>query len=189
MPILSHSDPEIKKIIKQNAMLKRSKFMDRGHFCMVFETRSSSRVLKLTADRTHHAYLVSKAAPQGPFKPQAHRDFGIVGHTGLGVAVYLLEVERLYPIERHHPHCNAINKLLRFEGRKDRLPATKQDSADFDPDMLKFMRGLNRFTKRIRAGYDLYMDNFMQRSDGHLVFSDPIFDPRLADGYTWRSGS
>lgn len=187
MSVLSSEDPEIQQLIRGNPLLSHATIIGSGNFCKVFRASKKTRVLKLTADRTHYEYLVDANSPKGIFKPLVYRDMGKIGRTGTDMDVYLVEVERLREIGFGSENEKVIHKLIDFEDKNDRLPVTRKEAPGLPRELLQFMKELNEFTNLGSAHYDLCRRNFMERRNGTLVFSDPVFDQETCDTYYWES--
>ena len=190
MPILSSKDPCVDRIINENGLLRDADLLGAGTFCMTFTGKKSTRVFKLTADKTHHAYLTDGTCVGNLFKPRVYNDFGVIGKTAYGVDVFLLEVERLKDLVSGSNHEKLVSNLIYFENVNGRLPESKKDAPALDPELFLFMRSLNKFVNmQSSARFDLCESNFMQRKNGRLIFNDPVCDSSLWEGYSWSSGS
>ena len=91
MAIISLTDPRVRSFVRSNERLRTAKVIGKGSFCRVFETPDPTRVLKLTTDSAHAAYLVDRFSPQGPFKPIVHHNYDVVCETLNGLDVRLFE--------------------------------------------------------------------------------------------------
>ena len=188
MAVLSLRDCLVSNIRKIHPLLKDKRVLGRGSFCRVFEGTRRNRVLKLTADRSHVQYLTDDRSPHGRFKPIVHENHGIVGQTKHGVEVHLLEIERLGKLRPGTPAFKlaiALSSYCRLQGTL--LPIFKDRNKEalrnvrhlLSHELLAFMSEVNFFTIFSNCSLDMHRANFMERTDGTLVFSDPVFDKRI----------
>jgi hypothetical protein len=191
MAVLSLKDWKVKHVRKSNPLISGKKVLGKGQFCQVFESNNPDRVFKLTADHFHVEYLLDSYSPKGRFKPVVHEDHGIVAETNLGADVWLLEVERLYPLTRGSDNYRLAKALEYFweSTSFERLPE-KSDVAHetlksvqrlLSDELLEYMAEVNGFTYNFCCKLDIHLKNFMQRTDGTLIFSDPVLDTILLD--------
>lgn len=189
--VLSAKDPGIRAFIQSHARLRDAKRIGKGTFCHVFETADPTRVLKLTADFAHTAYLTDRMAPQGRFKPVVHADFKAVCETLCGLSVHLLEVERLQKIRRGSPNGRLVSRILRFVNKTGgcaygRLPTHEDELPWLPADLGEFLQEVNDFPPLFNCQLDLHWANFMERADGTLVLSDPVCDHQTLQRYRSR---
>lgn len=180
--VLSLRDPHIRSFVRSDPRLRGAKVIGRGSFCRVFETSDPNRVFKLTADSIHAAYLVDRYAPQGVFKPVVHEDFEVVCETRSGVTVRLLEIEKLQKIHRTSPNRRLVRRIcdfvFRVRGARMRFPAPEDELPWLPPDLALFMSQVNDFCETYDCKVDAHAASFMERADGSLVLSDPVYDYR-----------
>lgn len=187
MSVLTLADPRVKTLIRRHPLLKTNNIIGFGEFCFVFRTQQPDRVLKLIADPYHTRYLTTKEIARSVFRPKVHRDFGIVGHTLAGVPIRLMEIERLYRLKACTGSYIIAKSIIRFYNTRwaSLLPVTKRQLPEASPALLQFMRKLNAYKKATRSSFDLNLQNFMQRSNGRLVFNDPFFDKKALSARTY----
>lgn len=187
MPVsaLSLHDPYVRSFVRRDERLRSAKVLGKGSFCRVLESSDPNRVFKLTTDRAHVAYLVDRLAPQGLFKPVVHADHGIVFRTRDDVDVHLLEIERLQKVHRGTPNGQLVRRICSFVNRnrralpEERLP-TPEDKLEWLPaELAEFMAEVNDFCWNFDCRMDVHWGNFMERADGTLVLSDPVYDYQL----------
>lgn len=157
--------------------------LGRGEFCAVFEMVEPDRVLKLTTDPAHVAYLVDGLSPSGIHRPILFATHGKVGETKRGLPLYLVEVEKLYPIKRGSPNARLVRKITRYVEACKRFPEQDDELADMPSELSGFMCRLNWFWMNYKCQPDAKHSNFMQRADGTLVFNDPVFNQDLYRRY------
>lgn len=185
--ILYLNDHRVRSIRASHPLLAGKKVIARGSRAAVFEGRASNRVLKLMADPPGHMYLTDGCAPKGPHVPIVYEDFGEVGQTYTGHSLYLVELERLQARPRGYRLSPVLNKAykLAHENYREtdyvepRLPDI-DDSPEWLPQSLaEFFTQLNWFVSNAQVRLDFKLGhNYMVRSNGELVASDPVFDPR-----------
>jgi len=179
--VLCLSDPVVKQLRREHPAFKGTRLLKRGMFCGVFSMPSPDRVLKLTTDRSHSGYLTDWCAPKGDYKPMVLEDYGQVAETQAGdLPLHLLEVERLFPVRRGSPNAKLVTRLIKFT---DRMPNFPEDLSGLDvaPALKMFLEELTWFIGNYDCKLDTGRNNFMERADGTLVFSDPTFDYKLRD--------
>lgn len=181
MYILDLADRNVKALRATHPAFAGTKLFARGGFCAVFSMPDPTRVLKLTTDQQHVSYLTDGIAPQGEHKPLVLAEHDIEVETKNGLALYLLEVERLQKTQPGSPARKLATGLIRFYKQNRRLPLAYSDVDGLTPALLRFMEDLTWFVTNYQARLDLKMDNFMQRADGTLVMSDPVFDHLLQE--------
>lgn len=194
MAVLSLKDWKVAHVRNSNPLILGKKVLGKGQFCQVFEGNNPDRVFKLTADHFHVEYLLDPHSPKGLFKPVVYEDHGIVAETSLGADVWLLEVERLYPLARGSENYRLAKALEHFweSMSYERLP--EEDDVGhktlqsvqrlLSDELLEYMTEVNYFTHNFCCKLDMHVKNFMQRTDGTLIFSDPVLDRVLLDEST-----
>ena len=182
MSVLRKQDQNVRRLVKHHPLLKDAQEIGRGAFCIVFESKRKTRVLKLTADKYHYKYLTQ--GPKSVYRPLVYQDYKKIGQTKDGLDIYLLEVERLYPIEADKFNNKKLAmQIIEAQEHLGKLPQTSRQLVAVPEDMLVFMRQLNKFQKDVGCHYDLHESNFMQRKNGRLIFSDPFYDKYASDNY------
>lgn len=181
MHILDLADRKVKALRAAHPAFAGTKLLARGGFCAVFAMPDPTRVLKLTTDKQHVSYLTDGIAPQGAHKPQVLVEHDIDAETETGLTLYLLEVERLQKTQVGSQARKLASWLIRFYKEHRRLPSALPSIDGFTPALLRFCEDLTWFVTNYEARFDLKMDNFMQRADGTLVMSDPVFDHLLQE--------
>lgn len=177
--VISLKDFKVQRLRHQHPAFKNTKFLARGSFCGVYSMLQPDRVLKLTVDSCHIAYLTDGCAPTGIHKPELLKDYGPVGTTEDGLDLYLVEVEKLYPVRRGTENGLLAHRIVRFVDRSGRYPQGLEDIPGLTPSLVEFMTLLNQFIGNYGCHSDARLANFMEREDGTLVLSDPVFDREL----------
>lgn len=171
-------DQNTKTLVKRHPLLRNAPLLGRGSFCYVFQGKKKTSVLKLTTDPTHVAYLTDSDAPHGVYKPKVFANHRVIGETSAGRDLFLLEVERLQPIDDGSANWDLADTLIVHHFNNDWLPQSKRSARWASEDLLCFMRELNRFTRIFECRLDLSTANFMERSNRQLVFNDPVMPLR-----------
>lgn len=188
MLVMSLKDPAVASVRRTHPLLRGTRVLGRGSFCVVFETAQTDRVLKLTTDRAHVDYLLDGCSPQGEHKPRVLADHEEVGTTSRGLPMYLLEVERLQRIKRGTPNGTLAQRIVRFADKHRHFPDELRDVPALTSALADFMGVLNIFISNFSYMRDAKFDNFMQRADGTLVFSDPVYDHSLFQkAHQWQT--
>jgi len=182
---MNRHDPRVRRILRDLGLLSGAP-LGRGNFSLVYASERPGRVIKLTADRSTARYLA--AGLPGPHVPVCHRAPEIVGMLD-DIDVYRIEMERLVataaasPARRlarqvHAAHCRlrASNEVGDPARLFAHLPASLRDLMGHILQMTSLADDV---------GLDLAPRNMMQRADGTLVVTDPVFDRRLA-GVAYR---
>lgn len=174
----------------KNAIRKHGlgKSFARGTFSAVFPHASDHLVWKLTVDPATWESLTPPMKLGGPYavKSYSHEEIGVQSD---GKTLYLIEIERLVPLEsrREYAAWDKLNDTLVSikSGLRDKYPHEDQRFAralewlagDMPGDPLKdFIVQLSNFCINVGAGVDFHSANVMKRpSDGHHVCSDPVY--------------
>jgi len=181
MLVLNLKDPVVRRIRATLPIFANTRLLARGTFCAVFETSSPDRVLKLTTDRSHYAYLTDGLAPEGPYKPQVLENHGYLEDTWTGAPLYLLEVERLRPVTPRTENSRLARRIVAYtdgEG-EGQYPTQPGQVKGLTEPLAMFCEEVNYFTSNFDCVTDPRVGNFMERNDGTLVMSDPVFDHKL----------
>lgn len=178
--------------VPDHPLLANRRELGRGENTIVLEgdtVQGQQRVFKLLTCPTDYAYYTAEDRPQGPHFPRVFADHGIVGMSSRGHPFHIVEVERLYPLPEtseaaklagrisssYFEACLMWRNLAKDMGRIAlyHLAVTPMGWTDA---MQESLRALETFTEGYGALPDLIKaDNLMMRSDGTLVFSDPVF--------------
>lgn len=169
------ADTGAHRCLSSLAALRGAALLGRGAFSAVYESATGS-VLKLTVDRVAARYLVGRRAPVGVFKPRVLKNFGAVGETDHGDTLYLFELERLQPLRRGSELGGLARRIINHARQHNELPEEPTPRVDAGKAMHAFMTQLNDFREHFECGLDVHWGNFMERTDGTLVFSDPFAD-------------
>jgi hypothetical protein len=181
MKILDLADINVKALRAAHPAFAGTKLLARGGFCAVFAMPDPTRVLKLTTDKQHVCYLTDYIAPQGAYKPVVFKEHDIDVETKNGLTLYLLEVERLQKVQAGSPARRLATRIIRFYREHRRLPQSLSDIDTLPLTLATFLEELQSFVLDYEARLDIKMDNFMQRADGTLIMSDPVFDHLLQE--------
>lgn len=148
-----------------------------------------ARVFKVLSSPTDYAYYTAPDRPTGRHFPVVYADHGTVGRSSRGFPFHIVEVEKLYPLPgtgdatelasristSYFDACMIWRNLAQDMGRiaLHHLVVTPMGWTDAVQQSLKALEG---FSGEYGALPDLIKaDNLMMRSDGTLVFSDPVF--------------
>lgn len=163
--------------------------LGRGEYTIVFDSPDPSRVYKLVSSPADYFFLTADDRPRGPYFPVVHADHGVLGRASSGYLFHLVEVERLLPLapgsaaarlaerltDAYWQGCEAWSHLGANMGRVALYHLT-QSPPDLPPDLVQALRDLSDFVEEYQIQPDLLGENnLMQRADGALVLSDPVF--------------
>lgn len=181
MLVLNLKDPVVKRIRATHPSFANTRMLARGTFCAVFETSNPDRVLKLTADRSHYAYLTDGLAPEGPHKPLVLENHGYLDDTLSGAPLYLVEVERLRPVTPRTENSRLTRRIVAYACKDEdgQYPTQIDQVKGLSEPLAQFCEDVNCFTSNFDCITDPRYGNFMERNDGTLVMSDPVFDFKL----------
>jgi len=176
MNLLSLKDFAVRRLRATHPAFKGTRVLARGTFCVVFETPDPTRVLKLTVDRAHSSYLADGICDDEQYRPRVLADHGDVGELESGLELRLFEVERLQKIAPATVTSRLARQLIKLVNKQNRFPEDLSSHEFITAPLANFLGRLNWFADNYKVELDLHMANFMQRTDGTLVFSDPVYD-------------
>jgi hypothetical protein len=177
--VISLKDFAVQRLRQVHPAFRGTRFLARGSFSGVYSTSQPDRVLKLTTDSSHVAYLTDGCAPSGVHKPVLLRNYGEVGTTERDLGLYLVEVEKLQPVSRGTANGLLARRIIRYVAKNHMYPEELGDISGLTRSLVDFMTDLNWFVAHYDCHTDARWTNFMERADGTLVFSDPVFDKKL----------
>ena len=162
----------------------------RGEYSVVLDMGDGARVMKVVSSPADYFLYTADDRPQGPHFPVVFADHGVIGRASNGYLLHLIEMERLHPIAAHTPAAQAANALMDAYwagcrkwaalgpemGRVALFNLTEAPPAGVAGSVLDALRALSDFIDAYQVRPDILSDgNLMVRSDGTLVFSDPVF--------------
>jgi hypothetical protein len=187
--VLRLNDKGVRQALR-HPLLTGKKSIGRGCFSAVFEGGKNT-VLKLTADSVNYKMLNSFDCVRRRHFPKVvadHKRVGAIMIAGMEYPIFLYEVEKLQRLHRLSDAGRLAWKLAsrqRHWGLSDytNFSASVMTVGDMSRDA-KLPRGvrnalaeLERFILTCADGIlDMHFGNFMQRSNGDLVITDPLFD-------------
>ena len=148
-----------------------------------------AHVYKVLSSPTDYAYYTATDRPTGIHFPVVYGDHGTAGLSSRGYPFHIVEVEKLYPLPGigeaaelagkisscYFSGCLMWRYLARDMGRiaLHHLVVTPNGWTE---TIQKSFKALEDFSDEYQALPDLLKaDNLMIRSNGTLVFSDPVF--------------
>ncbi|MCB1909385.1 MAG: hypothetical protein KDH15_18635 [Rhodocyclaceae bacterium] len=161
----------------------------RGEYSIVLDAALPERVMKVVSSPADYFLYTADDRPRGRHFLQIFADHGEIGRALSGYPFHLLEVERLLPlapgsaaanqacvlIERYWQGCRQWSQLGRDMGRIALYNLVQGPTIASD-DIHQALAALSDFIEEYQVLPDiLNADNLMMRSDGTLVFSDPVF--------------
>ncbi|MCB1959223.1 MAG: hypothetical protein KDE68_01650 [Rhodocyclaceae bacterium] len=162
----------------------------RGEYSIVLDKGDGARVLKLVSSPADYFLYTAEDRPRGPHFPVVFADHGVVGRASTGYLLHLIEMERLYPIlpdgraaqtadalmDAFWAGCRKWARLGPEMGRVALFNLAEHPPAAIAGSVLDALRALSDFIDAYQVRPDILSDgNLMVRSDGTLVFSDPVF--------------
>jgi len=175
--------------LPDHPLLAGCRELGRGESSIVLDKGDGEAVYKVVMCPTTYAFLTSPERPVGDHYPRVFADHGVIGRTSFGNPVYLLEIEKLYPLPEDSA-AEAIAHKIRlaylenchrwshFAGDMGAmaLSAMTRTPMEFSQDILEALNRLSAFVEDFNVLPDLLnRDNLMMRKDGTLVFADPVF--------------
>lgn len=175
--------------IPDHPLLRGRREIGRGEYSAVFEADDPDHVLKLISSPADYFLLTAEDRPRGIHFPVVYKDHGVVGRAASGYPFHLIEMERLYPLEKDSGAANLARRLAMFYwqacqkwsqlgmhmGRIAFFHMLKEPLA-VDETMHEALTALSEFIEEYQVLPDiLSTDNLMMRKDGTLVFCDPVF--------------
>ena len=164
----------------------------KGSFASVYAADGDDTVTKITLDQISYAlladgYWLSVREPAEAFFPKLIQDFGAVG-TQNESSVYAVELERLKPVSGANRKkvlswTRQFDAVSSSKGYRLLSPLAKEICANFCYEMAEretecssAFSALADFVINFDCNLDFKPSNFMERSDGSLVFNDVVFD-------------
>lgn len=175
--------------IPSHPLLTDRREIGRGEHSIVIDHEDDERVYKLLTSPADYLLHTADDRPQGKHFPQLHVDHGIIGAAQSGYPIYLLELEKLYPLlsdssaarlaqalmDAYWSACQRLSLLGTDMGRIA-LRTLLQDSSAFGRSVHAALLALADFIDEYQLQPDLLRSgNLMMRKDGCLVFADPVF--------------
>lgn len=175
--------------LPEHPLLQGRKELGRGEFSIVIDKGDDEAVYKVVMCPATYAFLASPERPVGDHYPKVFADHGVIGFTSMGYPIYLLEIEKLYPLPEGS-EAEALAQKIRLAYLENchrwshwaadmgamALNAMTRTPMGFSMDILDALGRLSRFVDDYHALPDLLnRNNLMMRKDGTLVFSDPVF--------------
>lgn len=155
----------------------------RGTFSAVFEGSRPDTVFKMTVDSVGYWLLNCQAARvEGRHFPTVvknHRDIGETAVGGKKFPIYLFEMERLTKLQIGSAARKTALKISKAVGWGTASQALKwlADADGLSETLREAVLDVQQFANYYEnAHLDMHMANFMQRPDGELVITDPLFD-------------
>lgn len=204
--ILLLSSSSVKKVRNSHPALKGKKLLASGMFSGVYEGSTPNTVLKLTICPGTCSMLLDSKLRSSKHQPKIIHDYGCVGAFTTGtnvietkitkpvkrlVPMYLIEVEKLNkltPKSETMLFAKRLSKLMQNALAGEDMGATERQmqilrDTSAEPTISAYFDGLIDFVARNkgRVFFDMHPANMMQRSDGTLVFSDPIGSTEIFD--------
>lgn len=176
--------------LRQLPELKDKKLIGRGMFSAVFEGSRPDTVLKMTVDSVGYWLLNCCAAGvSGDHFPRViknHHDIGVVDVGKTEFPVYLFEMERLVKLKVGSATRKLARKISTSQLKISRASWSSDVTGQLGelanvaklPETLRqAIRDVESFASNYpNAQLDMHMGNFMQRENGDLVITDPLFD-------------
>lgn len=161
----------------------------RGEYSIVLDHDDPERVYKVVGSPADLFLYTADDRPRGPHFPVVHASHGAIGRASSGYLFHLLEMERLFPLREGSTAADLANRLIEaywFACQQwSRLGPAMGRVALYHlavtpaemPDSLKqALKALSDFVEDYQVMPDLLnANNLMERADGTLVFSDPVF--------------
>lgn len=175
--------------VPEHPLLANKPEIGRGEYSIVIDKGDGERVYKVVSSPADYFLYTAEDRPSGEHFPIIHADHGIIGRANSGYPLYLIEMEKLYPLIEDSPAgelalllidtywkaCQQWSKLGADMGRIA-LYHMSMNPLPMSDNMLKAITALSDFVEEYQVLPDiLNVNNLMMRKDGTLVFSDPVF--------------
>ncbi|MBS0367872.1 MAG: hypothetical protein JSS57_01605 [Proteobacteria bacterium] len=164
--------------------------LGRGESSIVLDAGDGERVYKVVSSPADYYYLAADDRPTGIHFPHLYRDHGVVGKASNGYSFRLLEIERLEPIsgpaeavarilsDAYWQGCEKWANLGVNRGRLALYHIAQAPPPGLPASIVQAIAALSDFIEEYPVQPDiLNPHNLMMRTDGTLVFSDPVFLP------------
>jgi hypothetical protein len=175
--------------VPAHPLLAGKREIGRGEYSIVLDKGDGERVYKICTSPADYVYYTAPDRPLGEHFPQVFADHGVIGTSGAGYPMHLIEMERLYPLAPDAA-ANALAKQLiaaYWEGcgmwsglaeNMGRIALYNMTVGPFagEQGIKRALEALGDFVEEYQVLPDIIKsDNLMMRADGTLVFSDPVF--------------
>lgn len=187
--VLRLNDSGVRQALR-HPLLAGGKLIGRGVFSAIFEGNNNS-VMKLTADSVNYRMLNGDSCVKHRHFPKVvanHTTVGKVTIAGMDFPLYLYEVEKLQRL-----HRNSDAGRLAWKMAEKQRHWAHSDFTDFSVSVItvgemtkdtKLPRAMRNALAQLEAFIlscpdgilDMHFGNFMQRANGELVLTDPLFD-------------
>jgi hypothetical protein len=160
--------------------LAETKPMARGAFAAVFPTKKG--VMKITTDAAAYALLNDNVAKvRSRHLPKVITNHGALASDREGWQIYAYETERLYPIRsgaNRKLRDLIVNTFPPYADERSSFQVPKEFPRSMKILYTRLHHFLTYWMSNTGYDFDLHSGNFMQRLDGTLVFSDPVYDSK-----------
>lgn len=180
--LISQRDKAV-TLARQHPRLQGREVMARGVCSLVFDRGET--VLKLTVDALAYRLAEQQAKWRCPGLPSTLGLYGQVGINEVGAPLWLMEQERLTPLQQGsqaRKHCLQIGRMVRDNIYRCTTVADRLNEIlprITDADLNDALRRLASFAAQHAdmAGLDMHASNFMLReSTDTPVITDPFLD-------------
>lgn len=175
--------------VPPHPLLEGKREIGRGEYSIVLDKGDGERVYKIVSSPADYFLYTAEDRPNGPHFPVVFADHGVIGHAQSGYPFHLIEMERLYPLAEGSPAAELSRRLIEYYwsacaqwsrlgndmGRIALYHLTTQPMGVGD-SLQQALAALSDFVEAYQVLPDiLNANNLMMRTDGTLVFSDPVF--------------
>ena len=175
--------------VPAHPLLDGRREIGRGEYSIVLDQDDPERVYKIVSSPADYFLYTAPDRPRGAHFPVVHADHGIIGRASTGYPFYLLEMERLYPLQDNSPaaslatrvmdvYWNACLQWSRLGTSMGRIALYHMAARplEVEDSLQQALKALSDFVEEYQVLPDiLNASNLMMRKDGTLVFSDPVF--------------
>ncbi|WP_297362923.1 hypothetical protein [Thauera sp.] len=175
--------------VPPHPLLEGKREIGRGEYSIVLDKGDGERVYKIVSSPADYFLYTAEDRPNGPHFPVVFADHGVIGRAQSGYPFHLIEMERLYPLAEGSPAAELSRRLIEYYwsacaqwsrlgndmGRIALYHLTTQPMGVGD-SLQQALAALSDFVEAYQVLPDiLNANNLMMRTDGTLVFSDPVF--------------
>lgn len=175
--------------VPPHPLLDGKKEIGRGEYSIVLDKGDGERVYKIVSSPADYFLYTAEDRPLGVHFPVTYADHGIIGRARSGYPLHLLEMEKLFPLSEGSPAARLAHSLIelywsacqtwqRLGADMGRIALHHLTTSPLaiEHSLHEALKALSDFVEEYQVRPDiLNANNLMQRKDGTLVFSDPVF--------------
>lgn len=152
------------------------KLLGQGSFGITFEKPGYPWVIKVfTSDNPYKHFLDYVIAHQdNPHLPKIKGKF-----IKINDITFAVRIEKLKSVKYDNPVVMALDKIIGDPSDEGINKSLRDWLRKKYPRMLEVLKDLRKSTKKMEFNWDTHDENVMQRADGTIVITDPLYDPSM----------